>query len=85
MTIKEAKQKRIKERGKGNYSVYRHTSPSNKVYIGITSMKPEQRWGKYGQGYKTNNSFSNAIKNMDGIRSNMKFYLQILQRIRHLK
>lgn len=26
-----------------NYVVYRHTSPSGKVYIGITSKKPEKR------------------------------------------
>ena len=37
---------------KNNYCVYKHTSPSGKVYIGITSMKPEQRW-KNGDGYKT--------------------------------
>ena len=35
------------------WCVYRHISPSNKVYIGITSRKPELRWGhnailKYG-------------------------------------
>ena len=35
-----------------NYSVYKHTSPSNKVYIGITSMQPKRRW-KNGEGYKT--------------------------------
>ena len=30
-----------------NYIVYKHTSPSNKVYIGITKQKPYKRW-KYG-------------------------------------
>ena len=24
--------------------VYKHTSPSGKVYIGITSNSPEKRW-----------------------------------------
>ncbi len=36
-----------------NYTVYKHTSPNNKVYIGITSVKPERRWGSNGIGYKT--------------------------------
>lgn len=26
-----------------NWSVYKHTSPSGKVYIGITSKKPQVR------------------------------------------
>lgn len=33
------------------YTVYKHTSPSGKVYIGITSKKPEYRWN-HGRGYK---------------------------------
>lgn len=37
---------------KNNYCVYKHTSPSGKVYIGITSANPERRW-KNGEGYKT--------------------------------
>lgn len=46
----------------GNYCVYKHTSPSNKVYIGITCRsKPELRWGN-GRGYYYNIHFSNAIK-----------------------
>lgn len=32
------------------YTVYIHTSPSNKAYVGITSMIPEKRW-KSGLGY----------------------------------
>lgn len=31
-----------------NYIVYKHTIPSEKVYIGITSMKPEKRWKTCG-------------------------------------
>lgn len=34
-----------------SYTVYRHTSPSGKVYIGITCRKPEYRWN-HGKGYK---------------------------------
>lgn len=33
------------------YTVYRHTSPAGKVYIGITSKKPERRWDN-GKGYR---------------------------------
>lgn len=43
------------------YSVYKHTSPSKKVYIGITSQNINKRW-LYGYGYICNNHFSNAIK-----------------------
>ena len=43
-----------------SYCVYRHISPSGKVYIGITGKKPEQRW-QHGNGYKKNPFFYNAI------------------------
>lgn len=33
-----------------------HTSPSGKRYIGITSQKPEDRWGAGGSGYLCKNS-----------------------------
>lgn len=33
-----------------NYCVYEHISPSGKVYVGITKVKPEYRWNK-GKGY----------------------------------
>ena len=26
------------------FCVYKHTTPSGKVYIGITSRKPKERW-----------------------------------------
>jgi hypothetical protein len=43
------------------YTVYIHTSPSNKKYIGITSMNPpEKRWAN-GCGYSHNYHFTNAI------------------------
>ena len=44
-----------------NYYLYKHTNKVNgKVYIGITSQKPEQRWSN-GSGYSTQH-FSRAIK-----------------------
>lgn len=43
-----------------NYCVYKHTSPSGKVYIGITSQEPERRW-QNGFGYHHNKHFTNAI------------------------
>lgn len=33
------------------FIVYKHTSPSNKVYIGITSKSVKERWGCSGRGY----------------------------------
>ena len=42
------------------YTVYKHITPSGKVYIGITSIKPDKRWNR-GKGYKDNIYFSNAI------------------------
>lgn len=44
-----------------NYTVYKHTSPSGKAYIGITRKKVRDRW-KYGHGYIFNQYFFNAIK-----------------------
>ena len=42
------------------YVVYMHTSPSNKRYIGLTSIKPEYRWNG-GYGYHDNCYFTRAI------------------------
>lgn len=42
------------------YVVYKHTTPSGKVYIGITKRKPEYRWN-HGNGYKNNEHFYRAI------------------------
>lgn len=42
------------------YVVYKHTTPSGKVYIGITGLKPERRW-RNGNGYKDNAHFYRAI------------------------
>lgn len=43
------------------YIVYKHTSPSNKVYIGITKQTLKARWNN-GHGYKNNDYFTKAIK-----------------------
>lgn len=45
-----------------SYSVYKHTFPNNKIYIGITSRKPESRWGLNGNGYKLQSLIYNAIQ-----------------------
>ena len=40
-----------------------HTNKiNNKVYVGITSLKPQERWHKDGSGYKLNNHFWRAIE-----------------------
>lgn len=44
-----------------NWKVYMHTSPSNKVYIGITSREPKLRWGN-GHNYSSNEYFKRAIQ-----------------------
>lgn len=43
------------------YLIYKHTSPSNKVYIGITSQTPEKRWHG-GANYSGQPYFYNAIR-----------------------
>lgn len=44
------------------WSVYIHRSPSNKVYVGITHLKPEERWGKEGRNYCKRTVFYKAIQ-----------------------
>ena len=34
-----------------SYTVYKHTFPNNKVYIGITSQSVSRRW-RNGEGYR---------------------------------
>lgn len=43
------------------YCIYRHTSPSGKVYIGQTCKKPKYRWSN-GKGYENQILFYRAIK-----------------------
>ena len=44
------------------WTVYKHTSPSGKVYIGITGRDVNQRWVSPLNGYKNNPAFCAAIK-----------------------
>ena len=44
-----------------NYCVYKHTTPSGKVYIGITSQNINKRW-KNGLGYEGCTAFYRAIQ-----------------------
>ena len=43
------------------YTLYRHVAPNGKMYVGITSKKPEYRW-ENGNGYEANQHFTRAIK-----------------------
>lgn len=43
------------------YLVYTHIFPNDKVYIGITSQKPNERW-KNGKGYYGSTRIHNAIQ-----------------------
>ena len=43
-----------------NYTVYKHTFPNGKVYIGITNQTVERRW-RNGRGYNTQELVYNAI------------------------
>ena len=45
-----------------SYTVYLHITPSNKRYVGITSMSVEKRFGKNGKGYATSKYFYRAIQ-----------------------
>ncbi len=42
------------------YSVYKHTFPNGKVYIGITMVDPKKRWSG-GSGYRKQPKIYNAI------------------------
>lgn len=45
------------------YSIYVHTNKkSGKKYYGMTLQKPERRWGRNGNNYKTNQAFREAIE-----------------------
>lgn len=43
-----------------SWVVYRHISPSGKVYIGITFLRPKDRWGLGGNKYQKG-TYSKAV------------------------
>ena len=45
-----------------SWTVYAHISPNGKMYVGITSQKPEYRWRDGLNGYRENEHFCNAIR-----------------------
>ena len=49
------------EKTSHSFTVYKHTTPSGKVYVGITSIEPGKRW-RNGNGYSRNEHFHKAIK-----------------------
>lgn len=51
----------MKQQSDNIYIVYKHTTPNNKVYIGITKHDPKYRWLNNGRGYKVQSTFFNAI------------------------
>ena len=63
----------IKERN--CWSLYRHTSPSGNIYIGITSQYPVYKRWQYGNAYKHCSYFYNAIKKYgwNGIKHEILF------------
>jgi hypothetical protein len=65
-----------KKRKDNLWCVYKHTSPSDGVYIGITSDYPLARW-RNGRGYDCCEVMNKAIKNMAGKILLMKYYLII--------
>ena len=50
----------IREVALMSWCIYKHTSPSGKCYIGMTSKMPEQRWLD-GNGYNLKTKFGKAI------------------------
>lgn len=65
---------------KRKWILYAHITPSKKVYIGITSRTPEERWGNNGKKY--------LLKNKEGKYINAIFAPSIIkygwENIRHL-
>ena len=44
-----------------SWLVYKHVSPSHKVYIGITHLLPSQRWCR-GNGYKHTDEYKERMR-----------------------
>ena len=54
-----------------SWKVYAHITPDGKMYVGMTGIKPWQRFG-YGHGYKDIPKFHEAIASMAGKIYNMR-------------
>lgn len=73
---------------KSNWCLYRHTSPSGKVYIGITSQKPENRWnhGKVYMNVQKGPFRSTIIKyGWDNIKHEVLFNTLSEEQAKHLE
>lgn len=57
-----------------SYTVYKHTSPSGKCYIGITGQNPPEKDGKMDGDINTTNILAVQFLNMDGTIFHMKYY-----------
>lgn len=70
------------------YSLYRHTSPSGKVYIGITSQPVQNRWN-HGRGYMNaeKTPFKSAIikYGWDSIKHEVLFTNLSEEKAKHLE
>ena len=66
------------------YSVYMHTTPNNKKYIGITKQKPVKRW-QNGGGYKNQPLMWKAIKNIGWNNITHKILFTNLSKIEFIK
>ena len=56
-----------------SYSVYCHTFPDGKKYIGITSQDPEKRWNR-GKGYKGQKVYNQIVEDgWDNIKHEILF------------
>lgn len=58
----------------GNFIVYKHTSPSGKCYVGITSQAPECRWGNDGCKYLEIHTFQERL---GGVKSMFKEHMKM--------
>ena len=60
----------VKKRFWGEYYVYMHTFPDDRVYVGQTGKPVKERWGLDGNGYRGNKRMYEEIKRVgwDNIR-----------------
>ena len=62
------------------YSVYIHTNKDNgKNYIGMTSTKPERRWGRQGEGY-LRISYAYSLENLKKAIKRLEHFINKLRK-----